>query len=75
MPTVAYPIALEGFGNALDGLVQVAPDDAAFAREIVSLASDAGRRKALSDKARAEARNALSHDSAIALVRSALTGT
>ena len=73
MPTVAYPIALEGFGNALDGLVQVAPDDAAFAAEIVSLAKDADRRAALSAKARAEARKALSHDSAIALIRTSLS--
>jgi len=72
MPTVAYPLALEGFGNALDGLVQLAGDEAAFADEIVSLAGDPGRRRALSDRAPAETRRALNNENAAALIRSAL---
>lgn len=71
MPTVAYPMAIEGFGNVLDGLVQVAEGEDAFAAEILALANDPERRKALSGKARAEARAALSHEQAIALIHSA----
>ncbi len=73
MPTVAYRLALEGFGDVLDDLVVVADDESGFGAEIISLANDAERRKALSEKARAEARALLSHDSAIALVRASLS--
>lgn len=72
MPTVAYPLALEGFGDVLDDLVVVAPGPAALEAEILDLATNAPRRKALSDKARAHARARLSHDDAIALIQSSL---
>ena len=73
MPTVAYRLALEGFGDVLDDLVVVADDASGFGAETISLANDAERRKALSEKARAEARALLSHDSAMALIRSSLS--
>lgn len=73
MPTVAYPLALEGFGDVLDDLVVTAPGPAALEAEILDLATNAPRRKELSDKARAHARARLSHDDAIALIRKALT--
>jgi glycosyltransferase involved in cell wall biosynthesis len=73
MPTVAYRLALEGFGDVLDDLVVVADDASGFGAEIISLANDAERRKALSERARAEARALLSQDSAIALIRSSLS--
>ena len=38
MPTVAYPLALEGFGDALDGLVQVEATPQAFADRLVAMA-------------------------------------
>ena len=37
MPTVALPEALQGFGDALNGLVLEAADETAFARELVDL--------------------------------------
>jgi glycosyltransferase involved in cell wall biosynthesis len=68
MPCVAYPLALEGFGPALDDLVVVANDPDALATEILSLAADPLRRAALSANARAHARGRLSHDAAIAKI-------
>lgn len=73
MPTVAYPLAMEGFGDVLDDLVVVAPGPAALEAEILSLVNNADRRKELSDKARTHARARLSHDDAIALIRTSLT--
>ncbi|MFN7164274.1 MAG: glycosyltransferase [Hyphomonas sp.] len=69
MPCVAYPLALEGFGNALDDLVVTAAGPERLSSEILDLANNAGRRKALSDKARAEARRRLSHDAAIETIQ------
>lgn len=69
MPCVVYPLALEGFGHALDDLVVVADDPDTLAAEILSLASDAARREALSAAARANARRRLSHDAAIATIQ------
>ncbi|MBU4165186.1 MAG: glycosyltransferase [Alphaproteobacteria bacterium] len=68
MPCVAYPLALEGFGDALDDLVVTAPGPEALAAEILSLAHDGARRAALSDAARQHARARLSHDDAIAAI-------
>ncbi len=68
MPCVAYPLALEGFGHALDDLVVVASSPDALVAEIVSLASDTTRRAALSAAARTHARSRLSHDNAIAAI-------
>jgi len=73
MPCVAYPLALEGFGTVLDDLVVVARGPAALEAEILALAVDPARRKTLSAKARAEARDRLSHDGAIALIQASLT--
>ncbi len=72
MPTVAYPLALEGFGDVLDDLVVAADGPKALEAEILSLAADAERRKTLSDASRAHARERLSHASAIALIQNAL---
>lgn len=72
MPTVAYPLALEGFGDVLDDLVVTASGPATLEKAILDLASDRPKRKELSEKARAEARGRLSHDAAIELIRSAL---
>lgn len=69
MPAVVYPLALEGFGHALDDLVVTANGPEALAAEILSLAGDSARRAALSDGARQHARSRLSHDDAIATIR------
>ena len=68
MPAVVYPLALEGFGDALDDLVVTASGPEALAAEILSLAGDSARRSALSDGARKHARGRLSHDEAIAAI-------
>ncbi|MBK8199478.1 MAG: glycosyltransferase [Acidobacteria bacterium] len=72
MPTIAYPLALEGFGDVLDDLVIVANGPAALEAEILDLVNNAARRVELSRNARARARSRLSHDTAIALIQSAL---
>lgn len=51
MPTVAYPVALEGFGKSLNDLVDVANDPTAFATQIVELLEDSGGRKVRSQRA------------------------
>jgi len=75
MPAVVYPLALEGFGDALDDLVVTATGPEALAAEILSLAGDSARRAALSEGARQHARIRLSHDHAIATIRQMLAGT
>ncbi|MFN3911080.1 glycosyltransferase [Hyphomonas sp.] len=72
MPCVVYPLALEGFGPALDDLVVTASGPEALAAEILSLAGDSARRTALSDAARQQARARLSHDAAIAAIQQML---
>ena len=68
MPAVVYPLALEGFGHALDDLVVTANGPDALAAEILDLANDGARRAALSEGARQHARARLSHDNAIATI-------
>ena len=68
MPAVVYPLALEGFGQALDDLVVTAKGPDALAAEILNLANDGARRAALSEGARKHARTRLSHDDAIATI-------
>ena len=72
MPCVVYPLALEGFGNALDDLVVSAPGPDALVAEILDLAGNGPRRLALSNGARKHARTRLSHDAAIAAIHQML---
>lgn len=72
MPTVAYPLALEGFSDVLDDLVVIASGPAALEAEILDLAGNATRRKALSESARTHARARLAHDEVIALIQASL---
>ncbi len=69
MPCVVYPLALEGFGDALDDLVVIAAGPDALAAQILNLANDSARRAALSESARQHARDRLSHDDAIATIQ------
>lgn len=55
MPCIAYPVALEGFGQELDGLVDVVSEPDAFADRIVMLLQDADGRSIRSAKGMAEA--------------------
>jgi len=51
MPTVALPEALQGFGDALNGLVVEAEDETAFAKEVIDLFQNLEKRKSLSQNA------------------------
>ncbi len=73
MPCVAYPLALEGFGPVLDDLVVIAGSPEAMQAEILALARDPARRRTCSARARAEARNRLSHAEPIRAIREELS--
>lgn len=64
MPTVAYPLALEGFGSALDGLVHVEDTPERFASRLVALARG-GARAETAQARREAARKALSNDEVV----------
>jgi glycosyltransferase involved in cell wall biosynthesis len=68
MPCVAYRRALEGFGNALDGLVVVANSSGELAERIVALLRDPDERARLS-AAGGEARERLSNRAVVAFLR------
>jgi len=55
MACVAYPVALEGFGAELDGLVDVETDATSFADRIVTLLGDAQSRRQRSETGMTEA--------------------
>jgi len=55
MPCIAYPVALEGFGDELEGLVDVVPDERSFADAVAALLVDADGRKARSERGMAQA--------------------
>ncbi|MBD3770893.1 MAG: glycosyltransferase [Rhodobacterales bacterium] len=61
MPVVAYPLAMEGFGGRLDGMVDVADTPEAFADTVLHLLADDAERKRLSDGAPARTREILSN--------------
>jgi glycosyltransferase involved in cell wall biosynthesis len=61
MPVVAYPLAMEGFGGRLDGMVKVADTPEAFADTIVGLLNDKAARATLSEGAPARTREILSN--------------
>ncbi|MEZ5936988.1 MAG: glycosyltransferase family 4 protein [Hyphomonadaceae bacterium] len=66
MPTVVYPTALEGFGDALSDLVEIAPDTQALADTVVALLNDPERRSALSERGVRETPGRLSNDEVVA---------
>lgn len=55
MPCVAYPVALEGFGAEMDGLVSVVSGPEAFAERLVQLLGDQDGRTARSERGMADA--------------------
>ncbi|MAB11713.1 MAG: hypothetical protein CMF06_05975 [Hyphomonas sp.] len=61
MPVVAYPLAMEGFGGRLDGMVETADTPATFADTIIRLLIDKEEREKLSDGAPARTREILSN--------------
>ncbi len=62
MPCIAYPLALEGFGDVLDDLVIRANNPEAFRDRIIELVEDDARREDLSARAWREARGLLAND-------------
>jgi glycosyltransferase involved in cell wall biosynthesis len=57
-----YPVALEGFHDSLDGLVEVQPDADAFARALAALMDDGDRRRSMSEAGLKAAPQRLSND-------------
>jgi hypothetical protein len=68
MPCVAYPRAIEGFGDAFDGLVAVAKDGTELAERIIALLRDPAERARLS-AAGGGARERLSNRATVAFLR------
>ncbi|MEM7661109.1 MAG: glycosyltransferase family 4 protein [Pseudomonadota bacterium] len=44
VPVVAYPVAIDGYGDTLEGIVQTAEDAASFADTLITLLKDKSRR-------------------------------
>ena len=65
MPVVAYPLALEGFGGRLDGMVDVADTPESFAAAIVRLLTDASERRRLSEGGPERTRDILSNQEVV----------
>jgi len=61
MPVVAYPLAMEGFGGRLDGMVEIADTPDTFADTIIRLLNDGAERERLSDGAPGRTRKILSN--------------
>jgi hypothetical protein len=69
MPTVAYPVALEGFGPALDDLVDVTDTPQAFAERVVALINAPAGREQRSAKARQETPGRLDNAEVVSALR------
>ena len=73
MACVAYPRALQGFQGALDGLVHLAETPAAFADQILNLATDTDARTKSSERSRTGAQTALDNQEVIDFLNQAAT--
>ncbi len=71
MPSVAYPLALEGFGSALDDLVRTTKTQEAFAAELVTLLNSDRTRLEMSRRAGDDVRERLSNVPAALLMSEA----
>lgn len=70
MPTIAYPLALEGFGPTLNDLVDIETTPDAFAQRICTLLDDGAARTQRSDRGRSEATKRLANDELIGVLKS-----
>ncbi len=68
MNCVAYPLALEGFGDTLDDLIMEADTPEAFAQAIVNLADDSALRLRMASTSADEARRRLANNDVIDLL-------
>lgn len=66
---VAYPRAIQGFGGALDTLLEICETETEFADTIVWLYKDHKARRALANKAGDETPNRLANDEVVAALR------
>ncbi len=66
MSCIAYPVALEGFGDALDDLVDTVDGPQAFADHLLRLLSDPALRQQRAQRASAEIRGRLGNAEAVA---------
>jgi hypothetical protein len=69
MPTVAYPLALEGFGSTLDDLVDIATGQQAFADTVVTLLGDHAGRVQRGARGRSEAARRLDNAELVSLLQ------
>ena len=72
MPSVVYPIALEGFGDALNTLVEIASSPEEFAQRILMLCDDDGKRQRHSSTSAQKIAEQLSNDEVVDHVRNLL---
>ncbi len=65
MPSVVYDKALQGFGDALDDLVEVVQDADGLAQAVVALIDDAATREQMSERGRTETAKRLRNDEVV----------
>lgn len=73
MPTVVYPLALEGFGDALSDLVEIGSTPDQFAQCVINLLDNNVLRSQRSARSPEEVTRRLSNDEVIACIKGELT--
>ena len=68
---VAYPRAIQGFGDALDGLLEVSETDEAFAGSVIRLLQNDDERRMLADRAGDQAPICLANNEVVHALREA----
>ncbi|MEO1406212.1 MAG: glycosyltransferase family 4 protein [Pseudomonadota bacterium] len=69
VPVVAYPAAIDGYGDTLEGIVQTAEDAKHFADTLVTLLSDKSRRRKISDAGLVAAETTLQNPEVISALK------
>jgi hypothetical protein len=69
MSCVAYPVALEGFGDRLDTLVEIGETPEEFANEVVKLVDDRARRVAFAKTGKKDTARILSNAEVVSFLR------
>jgi hypothetical protein len=73
MPTVVYPLALEGFGEALSDLVEIGSTPDEFVDCIINLLDNKPLRSQRSERSPGEVTQRLSNDEVVACIKDELT--
>lgn len=71
---VAYPSAIQGFGGALDGLLEVCDTEESFAEAVIALYNDKNRRQTLANAAGDAAPDRLANTEVVMALQSAVEG-